>query len=364
MKQIPRRISMVVEVADLLREEIAAGRWKGSLPGLRSLSGLLGVGRSTLEQAEHLLQTQGVIQITHGRRPRIALRPRRNGGRAAKSHIVRSLVTTPLFLERRTSGLSQIISIQRCLHQAGFELEVHSDLHLREEHSLQHLKTFVEHNPAACWVLFNVNREAQQWFMEQNMPCLLSGYPYPGIRLPSFDLNYEATCRHAVGKFLRSGHKQIALLMSRAKHAGDLAAEAAFRRMVETAYEGRSAARVFECDDTVQGIRRAAKSMVRATPPVTGVLVINPSHTLTMTTCLSAMGKEIPRDLSVLCACHEEFLDCYVPSIAGYRLDQSLFSKRMSRLVVRLATEGYIPARAHRVTLEFKPGDSFRPRSS
>ena len=43
MDRMPYRVSLVAEVANLMREEIRAGRWIDCLPGVRSLSAIASI---------------------------------------------------------------------------------------------------------------------------------------------------------------------------------------------------------------------------------------------------------------------------------------------------------------------------------
>lgn len=199
---------MVVEVASLLHEGIASGIWRNHLPGVRSLHDSLQVGQSTVEQALHLLQKQGIIKISHGRKTRIIRHPDQRDTTHTKSQIVRALIWNPL-QSIISSTIVNLTQIQRHLYDAGFEFQIHDDVRLREGRSLKILKAFVENNPTAGWILFSVNMETQKWFMEQEIPCIVNGHVYQGIRLPSIDINYEAASRHAAAQLIRLGQKQV-----------------------------------------------------------------------------------------------------------------------------------------------------------
>src|SRR5687768_15280 len=59
----PRRISLVAQAGDALREAIAAGHWQGRLPGERDLCEVLRVSRYTLRAALANLQREGIIAV-------------------------------------------------------------------------------------------------------------------------------------------------------------------------------------------------------------------------------------------------------------------------------------------------------------
>jgi GntR family transcriptional repressor for pyruvate dehydrogenase complex len=63
------RPSLAREVADSLVEQMAAGRWRpgDQLPPEPVLAQQLGVSRSSVREAVHRLQAQGLVRVVHGR---------------------------------------------------------------------------------------------------------------------------------------------------------------------------------------------------------------------------------------------------------------------------------------------------------
>lgn len=226
MSFVAKRMSLVVQVRDILRHELTRGKWVDHLPGERSLCDSLQVSRSTLHKALNILERDGWLEVVHGRRTRI-LRSFRKRTRTATSRIVGALLPEPLSAQN-FSNLYQITQLQHYLQKAGLQLDVYFDARLRTQRALKRLETLVHRSGAGCWVLFSMSRTVQHWFKTQQVPCLVDGFPYQGILLPSIDVDHVATCRHAVGKLLSVGHRRVAFLTLRTGFAGDLASEQAF----------------------------------------------------------------------------------------------------------------------------------------
>jgi len=68
-----RRVDLVREVGDRLREEIVAGQYdpSGLLPTEGKLAETFGVSRTVVREAMRTLRAQGLVEVSQGRRPRV-----------------------------------------------------------------------------------------------------------------------------------------------------------------------------------------------------------------------------------------------------------------------------------------------------
>lgn len=55
-----RLLTSAGQVAECLRQELVAGRWRGTLPGIHRLAAELGFPRKPVERALGLLEAEGV----------------------------------------------------------------------------------------------------------------------------------------------------------------------------------------------------------------------------------------------------------------------------------------------------------------
>ena len=81
----------------------------------------------------------------------------------------------------------------------------------REKHGRAR-ERFIRHHPTRCWILAFSTADVQQWFQDQGLPTIVTGFPYPGIRLPSIAVDSYAAVFHMLGGLTSRGHKRIALL--------------------------------------------------------------------------------------------------------------------------------------------------------
>ncbi len=358
MPHLPKHFSLVMSVADSLRQSLAEGEWREFLPGERDLCTLLQISRQTLKAALLILKRQGLIKIAHGKRTRI-LHPPHVARR--RSHVVNILLSSSM---RRTSVIFTpwMTHLQQSLHSAGFEIRLCFDAHVGEQHSAGHLRALTHQTPAACWVLLSATHPTQKWFMEQEIPIFLVGSSYEGIRLPSLDLDFEAICRHAVGKLLALGHRRIALFMPEGSFAGFLVSVRGFMQGFQSPSQANAVPSVIRHNNTVEGVRHTLDSTFRRASAPTALIVAGPSeYAITTVGHLIQMGRRIPADISVVSRDYSRTLSAHVPSIAAYEYDADTFGTRLSRLVVKLARTGILTSRQHWVESHFREGSTIGP---
>ena len=132
-----RILSAVEQVAEYLKNGIAAGVWRGEMPGVVALAAELGVNHKTVEAALSLLVRQGALVDQGPRRPRLIAR---NVGAA-----VRRPLRIGILLHDVTDLHGGItLEIRHLLHEAGHATFVAKRLikDLSLHHGLQRLQAW------------------------------------------------------------------------------------------------------------------------------------------------------------------------------------------------------------------------------
>lgn len=346
-----------MQTANCLREALQKGEWCDYLPGGRALCGRLQVSRYTLQLALLVLQKEGLVQIAHGRRVRIAVRAP-VAARRVHAHIV-GAITTASLEEMEASTLYLLARLQSHLHAAGFELLLHVDPRLRWQRPSRCLEELIGQTRAACWVLCSVEAATQRWFMDRGIAAMVSGTLHPGIRLPAVSADYGAVCRHAAGQFLNRGHRRVVFLAPKSEIAGDLAGERGFLEAFTQTLPAPALVR--HHDRTVGGIRAVLDSVLNVPDRPTGILVADPGHALTVVGHLIKRGLRLPEDISVISRDFAPFLGELVPRVACYRMKIERGAERLSRRVVELAKTGTLPIRTNWIVGNFCGGDTLGP---
>ena len=357
---VVRRTSLIVQAADALRRELRQRRWVDVLPSERSLCRLLHISRSSLRDALMIVERDGLIKISHGRKTRILRAAGHRNLRGAERKVVGALMPESLMAGAKTN-LLQFADLQQSLQNAGLTLEAHFNLHFSQPGAGRALETLVRDSQACCWLLFSPGRTVQHWFMTHSIPCLVDGFAYEGIRLPSIDVDHAASARHAVGKFLAAGHRRLVYLGGTQRAAGLLASEQGFSDALRSCRHADAASWIVHHDGTVGRIQNVIRAVLHSGSPWTGMLIFDARSALAAVGCLRRLGAPVPERMAVISQNHDEFLELHEPTIASYDFDNDLYINRLSRLAITLALDGFLPAEATRLMTRFRPGDSFVP---
>ena len=353
MLRPPKRLSLVAQTAAILSEHITASSAEDRLPSERELCVQLGVSRMTLRAALARLRDEGLIKGRQGKRHQIA---RGQKGKSARSRSVVILSPVPLqAVDPRVlfwiDELREALSKQNCQLDFIAQRSCYSD---RPEHALIELTSRLR--PAA-WLLYLSTRAMQMWFSTHGLPAVIPGSRYPDVQLPSVDVDYRATCRHAVGCFLARGHRFLALLNPRSIAGGDLESEHGFVEAAEAAGNGVETV-VAQHDGTVAGICARMDRLLERKRPPTAFLISRPAHALTALGHLVRRGVRFPKEAALIARDHDSFLEFVVPSVARYQADPLLFAHKISRIVFEIASGGDARPRDFRIIPQLIPGET------
>ncbi len=361
MLELPKRASLIPQIAETLRQAISEGLWQECLPGERELADRFQVSRPTLREALKLLQREGIVDVVHGKRRRILLKvqhPRRSS-----RNVVAAITQDPPHLMAPLT-IFYMNELRKHIQEAGLQLEILTDRRLNSSKPEKLLEGKVRDEKVACWILLSVTQQIQSWFDQRGLPALVVGSCYPEIAIPSLDIDYRAICRHAVGEFLRKGHRRLAFLTPATKVAGDEASEEGFLTGVADSGHTDANATFFRHDGTREDICRKLDRLLRAPARPTGLLISRPFHLLTAFTYLLQKGLSLPGDLSIISRDNDTYLSCLYPDIARYSYRRRHFAQRLARLIIQLATTGSLPKREHRLIPQFHSGTTVAPPPS
>lgn len=354
MHLIPKRSSLVTQTVEILKRGLRAGLWRDILPGELTLCARLQVSRVTLRGALARLQAEGWLSAGQGRR-RVINRQLISRARGVPSTQVILLSPSPL-KSLPSSVIFWVDSLRDHLASAGYHLEFLESHIAFSKHPERAIESMVHELRPAGWVLYLSNENQQRWFSERSLPCVVTGSCHPGMRLPSVDIDYAATCGHAVGLLAARGRRRLALLMPRSGQAGNLESERGFHAGVARA-AGLSG-EVAHHDGSVRGICNTIDRLLRANPPVTGLLVAKPAHVVTAMTHLLRRGARVPRDVSLISRDDDPFLEHLVPVVTRYHADPVIFARRISRLVLDVVRARARPRGESRFMPALVPGET------
>lgn len=353
MHAVPPRPSLVTHSADFLREAMQRGDWADFLPSERSLCARLRISRPTLRIVLMQLEREGVVSPVENKRRRIrtAKKPER---RATKSRTIALLTPVPAQL-MPPFVLFWLDALRELLADAGYQLEVLASPHCFSTKPAGSLKKLTQRVTAAAWVLFRSNTAMQRWFVEQGISSVIAGSCAETISLPSVDIDYRTTCRHAATLLRQKGHRRIALLLPAAAHGGDVESEHGFH---EALAQTDAAPQVLRHRESSTHVIECLDEVLRHKPAPTAFLVARSMHALTVITHLLRLSRALPRDFAVVSRDDDAFLDHVVPRVTRYAADPAKFARRLAKLVLELAQTGHASTTPVRLMPNLKRGET------
>ncbi len=343
------------QLADLLRERLAAGDWGKQLPAERLLAEEYMVSRTTLRQAIAALVREGRIGAAASTRG--GRRIKGGKGRAGKDGLTQVMVLTPS-LAGSPVLLEQLAVLRERLGAAGMQVHVHEAGALAgQEKPGAGLRRIVARRPGAVWVLHRMPRAIQEFFAGQKLPAVVFGSVFPQIELPGVDIDFHAVGRHAAGLCLARGCRNISLLLHRTNLAGD--ARTAKAVTAELALKGVPPPRIMRHDFNrarlMDGLDHA---IVAGHAPCDALLIANQHHLLTALPHLLRRGVRIPEDLSLIYLSNDPVTERLSPLPCRY--DPGPVLVRKLSATIKALADGEMPV-SHQIIPKLLDGETLRP---
>ena len=281
------------QVAAYLRQQIARGIWKKTMPGSSRLCRELGVGRMTIESALRLLEQEGMLLPQGAGKKRLIQAP--------ESLEMPSLKVEILLYSPEDEKLDYHVSIRHQLmnagHHASFSTKTLSEMKM----DISKVSRYVANSSADAWIVISGSREILNWFAEHNIPAFALAGRRRGSGLPSAGPDKIPPLRDSVRRLVELGHSRIVLLTpdTRRKPApGNF--ERAFLDELSNQGIQHGPYNLPDWEETGEGLRKILDSLFQHTPPTALIIVESFTFIATMQ-YLAQQGITAPRDISLIC---------------------------------------------------------------
>jgi DNA-binding LacI/PurR family transcriptional regulator len=333
MPLTPKRISLITQTQEVLQEGMRSGRWRHTLPGERSLSEELRVSRWTLRAALAELGRIGCLRIKHGHACTITSRALPNKRSIKKKRIA---LLSPIPLPRlRQFAVVWIDELKSIFREHDIELNVLDSAKAYRAKPAHALKILVETHPHDGWLLLLSTQTMQQWFQARGLAAVIAGSPYPGIRLPSLDVDQFATGVHVARTVHGLGHRRVALMRPDALTAGILACEMGIRDAIKKARTPMDFS-VITVGEEKHGICRILDRSLSVAAPPSVLITSRADGTLTALSHFYSRGWHVPKAISLVAIEWEPFLANVVPDISHYRVSPLQYARRAARIMLKI----------------------------
>jgi DNA-binding LacI/PurR family transcriptional regulator len=339
MFDLPKRMTLSMQAAAAIRKAVEKGTWHEHLPSERRLCEFFQVSRPTIRSALRLLAREGLVEIHQGRRNRLLTLPTRRT--EARARLVGLITQGPDSHISQTSH--QLIGDLRThLAKHGIATERIACPPADGRAQLRAVEMFVRQNRFVCCILITVNKAVQQWFAERSVPALVLGSCHEAVQLPSIDVDYRSVCRHAAGIFLGRGHRHLALVVHNSGFAGDLASEQGFSEGVERFRGSAARTTMVRHNGTAQNITAKLDALFQSAQAPTALLVARPWALFAVIIYLLRRGRTVPDSVSLISRDQDYVFETLDPLISHYRFEGHSFVQQLSRLVLKLVSDGYL----------------------
>ena len=352
---VPKRQSLATQVAEILRRELSRRACVEFLPGERALCEQFRVSRMTLRAALDVLQREGRINSSQGRRRRVTARAQS----AAKSGAPRTVgvLGTVDFHTLHPFTLFLINHLQAHLTDAGCKLEVHVHPRFASQQYAKELDELMGQTHVDCWVIAGHYESLNRWFGERRLRAVAVASLSKDAYVPCLGVDYSAICRHAVGVLRARGHSRMALVLSRTLSQLEKPLVDVFLESAPATQESHEAQRqIAYHNGHTDGIASTLRSLFRSPMAPTGLLVARPKHVLTVMSRLMNSGRRVPRDVSLISLGYEPYLAEMLPSVAHYDFNWDVFARRLFRVVMQLLDTGVVAPHETRLMAKFHDG--------
>lgn len=356
MTPLLQRSSLVAEAMNALREAIAAGEWRDTLPGELDLCRQLHISRVTLRAALAGLERGGLIEGGQGKRRRIKANAEPRAC-ATRSRVILMLSPQPMHRLGSTT-LFWLDSLRQGLADAGYKFEVVVNTAVYASKPKRRLERWLaETNPAGL-LLYRTTPAMQDWFANCGCPAVIAGSRHEDVTLPAVDIDYAATCRHAVGQLRAHGHDHLAFLLPRSGLAGDLESERGFREGLEQTRNPKAAGHVTHHDGTRGSVVAALAAVQAKSPRPTGYLVAHAPHALTATGFLVRQGARFRGDVALISRDDDPILEHVVPSVARYSMESGYFARQVCKVMLQAISRAGAHSEDRRLITRFVAGET------
>jgi DNA-binding LacI/PurR family transcriptional regulator len=322
---LPQRYSLIEQTAQALRTQLAQHEWTARLPSEQALAALFNVGRNTVRAALALLEAEGRIKTTNGRRREIVPAAARRQPQVQRAVLI---MARPVG-EFPPSTTLWIHGTRSRLETLGWQLHVFVEPEVYRARPAKGLEAMTATRPDTVWILHRSTAAMQHWFQEQGLRTVLAGSRHEGITLPNVDSDLRAASRHAAGRFLAQGHRRLAILRPVERFAGDAESVLGFREGV-----GAAAWQEVACQNHPAGVIRALRQLLKSPQPPTGLYVLHPEHCVTALSYLLGQGIAVPSQLSLICRDDEPYLSLLTPEPTRYRRSARAMAAKLTAQVL------------------------------
>ncbi|MCE9609705.1 MAG: substrate-binding domain-containing protein [Chthoniobacter sp.] len=310
-----RRLSIVEQTAQHLREGLRDGRWRGQLPGVIKLAAELSISTHTLRAALRMIEGEGLVALSADGRSRHVPEASKPGKRPLRIGI---LLYEPLANEGGQS-LELYLELHHALEREGFSVFFSEKTQCGLGHDVDRIARYVQKAKADAWVVSAATRSVLEWFTAQPAPALALFGRRDGVRLAGAGLDKRQPFLQATRQLIALGHQRIVLVCrSNRRIPVPGLAERAFLDELTAHSLPSGEFNLPDWEESPDGLRALLVSLFHVTPPTALILDETPLF-IAAQQFLVGRNLHVPSRVSLVCTDFDASLRWCRPPVAHIR---------------------------------------------
>lgn len=318
-----RYSSIAEQAARIIRDGLAEGRWRATMPGRLRLAGELGVNHKTAEAALQILEAEGMLASQGAGKVRKILHPGRT-----KPATLRVMILLYEKSDLKTDYIVELLHrLQDAGHDASFAPRTLQELGM----DVTRVARFVGRTETDAWVVVAGSRAVLEWFAEQPAPAFALFGRSVGVPLASTAPEKKGAYAELVKRLVEMGHRRIVYLVREERRKptpGFL--ERCFLEQLANHGMQTGPYNLPDWKETPEGLRLLLDSLFRHTPP-TALLLDEPSVFIAARDHLARRGVYAPEHVSLVCCDADSTFDWCRPAITHIAWDSRPVINRVVR---------------------------------
>jgi DNA-binding LacI/PurR family transcriptional regulator len=285
------------QVAETIRAEILAGKWKGTLPGIVALEKEFHVNRNTIQKALKILEGKKLLVSRGQGNSRQIVAPTDSAPRALKVGML-------LYEEVDQSKGEWIVDSMHHLEEAGHSVFVAPETLSSLKMNVRRVARAVSKCKVDAWLVVAASDNVLRWFIGQPTPVLSICGSSSGLPIAAISLDSYGVFKQMMDNLISLGHRRIVCLSRENKpteYERQLACPGPVARSL-SAHGLSFSSYNWPCfeNDPVE-LHRCIDRLFRKTPP--SAFVVDESFLATVVYHnLIQRGLKVPGDVSLFCS--------------------------------------------------------------
>lgn len=284
------------QVAEAIRAEILAGKWRETLPGIVALEKEFKVNRNTIQKALKILEGKKLLVSRGQGNSRRILAP--------KNHAPKTLKVGMLLYEEVDQSKGEwIVDSMHHLEEAGHSVVVVPETLSSMKMNVRRVAHAVAKYDVDAWLVVAASDNVLRWFIGQPKPVLSICGSSSRLPIAAISLDYYGVFKQMIDNLISLGHRRIVCLSRENKptefdrqlaNPGPVAQSLDAHGLSFSSYNWPC----FE-NDPVK-LHRCMDRLFRGTPP-TAFVVDESFLAMVVYHDLIQRGLKVPEDISIFC---------------------------------------------------------------